>query len=166
MRRLLWYDNSSGSDRNPKSLDNPVCLSVQSYGTCFQCTLSIFQLKNAVFEHSWFSLSCSTTLGLTWPLHPWAGLSTCSPILPGSSTCCPIFILIFFNFWHLGSMHLLLLGTITLIVDILIAIPAMNPRKLLRFSRFALGETCLPWYILVAIHVLTTLVTLVMRQQG
>jgi hypothetical protein len=36
MRRLLWYGNSSGSDRNPNSSDNPVCLSVQSYGTYCQ----------------------------------------------------------------------------------------------------------------------------------
>jgi hypothetical protein len=36
MRRLLWYGNSSGSDRNPNSLDNPVGLSVQSYGTYCQ----------------------------------------------------------------------------------------------------------------------------------
>jgi hypothetical protein len=30
MRRLLWYGNSSGSDCNPNSSDNPVCLSVRS----------------------------------------------------------------------------------------------------------------------------------------
>jgi hypothetical protein len=36
MRRLLWYGNSSGSDRKPNSSDNPVCLSVQSYGTYCQ----------------------------------------------------------------------------------------------------------------------------------
>jgi uncharacterized membrane protein YgcG len=30
MRRLLWYGNSLGSDRNPNSSDNPVCLSVRS----------------------------------------------------------------------------------------------------------------------------------------
>jgi hypothetical protein len=36
MRRLLWYGNSSGSDCNPNSSDNPVCLSVQSYGTYCQ----------------------------------------------------------------------------------------------------------------------------------
>jgi hypothetical protein len=36
MRRLLWYGNSSGSDRNPNSSDNPVCLSVQLYGTYCQ----------------------------------------------------------------------------------------------------------------------------------
>jgi hypothetical protein len=38
MRRLLWYGNSSGSDRNPNSSDNHVCLSVQSYGTYCQHT--------------------------------------------------------------------------------------------------------------------------------
>jgi hypothetical protein len=36
MRRLLWYGNSLGSNRNPNSLDNPVCLSVQLYGTYCQ----------------------------------------------------------------------------------------------------------------------------------
>jgi hypothetical protein len=36
MRRLLWYGNSSGWDRNPNSSDNPVCLSVQLYGTYCQ----------------------------------------------------------------------------------------------------------------------------------
>jgi hypothetical protein len=36
MRRLLWYGNSSGSDRNPNNSDNPVCLSIQSYGTYCQ----------------------------------------------------------------------------------------------------------------------------------
>jgi hypothetical protein len=59
-------------------------------------------------------------------------------------------------------MHLLLLGAITLMVAIFIGIPATDPRKLLRFSWFALGETCLPWYILVVVHVVTTSVTLVM----
>jgi hypothetical protein len=28
MGRILWYGNSSASDRNPNSSDNPVCLSV------------------------------------------------------------------------------------------------------------------------------------------
>jgi hypothetical protein len=41
MRRLLWYGNSSGSDCNPNSSDNPVCLSVQSYGTYCQQTLQM-----------------------------------------------------------------------------------------------------------------------------
>ena len=140
----------------------PVNRMAHTANTLFQ----FFRWKNALFEHSWFSLPCSTTLGLTWPLHPWAGSSTCSPILSGSSTCSPFLILIFFDFWQLCSMHLHLLGTITLIVAIFIAIPATNPRKLLRFSRSALGETCLPWYIPVVVHVFTTSVTLVMRQQG
>jgi hypothetical protein len=145
-----------------------VCLSVRSIVWHILPTHSFdfFRWKNALFEHSWFSLPCSTNLGLTWPLHPWAGSGTCSPILSRSSTCSPFLILIFFDFWHLCSMHLLLLVTITLIVAIFIAIPATNPRKLLRFSRFALGETCLPWCILVVVHVFTTSVTLVMRQQG
>jgi hypothetical protein len=29
---LWWYGNSLGLDRNPNSSDNPVCMSVQSYG--------------------------------------------------------------------------------------------------------------------------------------
>jgi hypothetical protein len=41
MRRLLWYGNSLGSDRNPNSWDNPVCLSVQSYGTYCQQLLPV-----------------------------------------------------------------------------------------------------------------------------
>jgi hypothetical protein len=42
MRRLLWYGNSSGSDRNPNSLDNPVYLSFQSYGTYCQHLMKEF----------------------------------------------------------------------------------------------------------------------------
>jgi hypothetical protein len=49
--KLLWYGNSPGSDRNPNSSEKPVRLSVQSYGTYCQHTLSIFPLKNALFEH-------------------------------------------------------------------------------------------------------------------
>jgi hypothetical protein len=45
MKRLLWYGNSSGSDRNPNSSDDPVCLSVQSYGTYCQQLLFLWRLS-------------------------------------------------------------------------------------------------------------------------
>jgi hypothetical protein len=62
MRRLLWYGNSSGSDRNPNSSDNPVCLSVQSYGTyCQQWkTLSTSSSREAAFSEDCKSISTST----------------------------------------------------------------------------------------------------------
>jgi hypothetical protein len=41
MRRLLWYGNSSGSDRNPNSSDNHLYLSVQLYGTYCQQTMLV-----------------------------------------------------------------------------------------------------------------------------
>jgi hypothetical protein len=56
MRRLLWYGNSSGSDRNPNSPDNPVCLSVQSYGTycqhhaSFRSWIIVYNLHLAEFN--------------------------------------------------------------------------------------------------------------------
>jgi hypothetical protein len=67
MRRLLWYGNSSGSDRNPNSSDNPVCLSVQSYGTyCQQPPHNCFHLQstsNYLKQSSDSQTSPETTTG-------------------------------------------------------------------------------------------------------
>jgi hypothetical protein len=72
------------SDCNPNSLDNPVCLSGQSYGTYCQHTLSKFPLKKrtiwtfmiviAMWHHSWSNLTIAPAFGgieyLQSHLHP------------------------------------------------------------------------------------------------
>jgi hypothetical protein len=72
MRRLLWHGNSSGSDRDPNSSDNPVCLSVQSYGLYCQhyaSTTHIFLKFLAKFRHIlppiYGTLSQLLTIGTT-----------------------------------------------------------------------------------------------------